>query len=80
MADCIQSKPEARNVDYIFATAWFTQAIQAGNISGWMEIYAPDPIHEFPFGLTGAVRFIHLQKANALNGDNDGHQASTSSI
>ena len=48
---------------HIFATAWFTHAIQAGDIGGWMVIHEPDAIHEFPFGLTGAVRFIHLQEA-----------------
>ena len=32
------------------------QALQARDISGWMEIYAPDSIHEFPFAPTGAVR------------------------
>jgi hypothetical protein len=38
--------------------AWFAQAIEAlkaGDIGGWMEIYTPDAIHEFPFAPTGAV-------------------------
>jgi len=39
--------------------AWFEHALeslQAGNIDGWMEIYAPDAIHEFPFAPEGAPR------------------------
>jgi ketosteroid isomerase-like protein len=39
--------------------AWFEHAIeslQAGNIDGWMEIYAADAIHEFPFAPAGAPR------------------------
>ena len=38
---------------------WFARAIealQAGNIDGWMEIYAPDAVHEFPFAPEGAPR------------------------
>ena len=38
---------------------WFEQAVEAlrtGNIKGWMAIYAPDAIHEFPFALEGAPR------------------------
>jgi uncharacterized protein len=42
--------------------AWFAHAIHSGDIGSWMEIYAPDAIHEFPFAPTGAVRFIYLQK------------------
>ena len=41
--------------------AWFTQAIkslQTGDIDGWMEIYAPDAIHEFPFAPAGSVRIL----------------------
>jgi len=39
--------------------AWFEQAIgalRAGNIEGWMTIYAPDAVHEFPFAPEGAPR------------------------
>ncbi len=38
---------------------WFDQALgalRAGNIEGWMAIYAPDAIHEFPFAPEGAPR------------------------
>ncbi|MCB8877462.1 nuclear transport factor 2 family protein [Acidisoma silvae] len=38
---------------------WFEQAIaalRAGDVEGWMAIYAPDAVHEFPFALEGAPR------------------------
>ncbi|GGH07700.1 nuclear transport factor 2 family protein [Silvibacterium dinghuense] len=38
---------------------WLARAIgalQDGNIGGWMEIYTPDAIHEFPFAPTNALR------------------------
>ena len=38
---------------------WFARAVealQAGDTDGWMEIYAPDAIHEFPFAPAGAPR------------------------
>ncbi|TKI04917.1 nuclear transport factor 2 family protein [Martelella alba] len=38
---------------------WFAQAVealQAGDVDGWMAIYAPDAVHEFPFAPQGAVR------------------------
>jgi ketosteroid isomerase-like protein len=38
---------------------WFARAIQslqAGDIDGYMEIYAPDAVHEFPFAPEGAIR------------------------
>ena len=38
---------------------WFTHAIsslQAGDLDGWMAIYAPDAVHEFPFAPEGAIR------------------------
>jgi uncharacterized protein len=44
-----------------FLPEWFARAIaalQAGNIDGWMEIYAPDAIHEFPFAPEGGVRAL----------------------
>jgi uncharacterized protein len=37
---------------------WLAHAIEAlqhGDISGWMEIYAPDAVHEFPFAPANAV-------------------------
>ena len=46
--------------------AWFAhaiQALQAGDIGGWMEIYAPDAIHEFPFAPTGTVRRLEGRDA-----------------
>lgn len=39
--------------------AWFEQALAAlrtGDITGWMSIYAPDAVHEFPFAPAGAPR------------------------
>ena len=38
---------------------WFARAIQslqAGDIDGYMEIYARDAVHEFPFAPEGAIR------------------------
>lgn len=46
--------------------AWFAHAIealQAGDIDGWMKIYTPDAIHEFPFAPTGAVRRLEGRDA-----------------
>ena len=46
--------------------AWFAHAIealQAGDVDGWMEIYAPDAIHECPFAPTGAVRRLEGRDA-----------------
>jgi len=40
---------------------WFARAIkalQAGDIDSWMEIYAPDAIHEFPFAPEGMARSL----------------------
>lgn len=37
---------------------WFALAIQSlqkGDVNGWMEIYASDAIHEFPFSPPGGV-------------------------
>lgn len=31
------------------------QALQAGDIDGWMKIYAADAVHEFPFAPAGQV-------------------------
>jgi uncharacterized protein len=46
--------------------AWFIQAVeslQAGHIDGWMEIYAPDAIHEFPFAPEGSVSVLEGRDA-----------------
>lgn len=46
--------------------AWFIHAItslQAGDINAWMEIYAPDAIHEFPFAPAGSVRILEGREA-----------------
>ena len=37
---------------------WFAsavEALQAGDIDAYMEMYAPDAVHEFPFAPEGAV-------------------------
>jgi uncharacterized protein len=37
---------------------WFARAVEAlgaGDVEGWMEIYAPDAVHEFPFAPEGAI-------------------------
>lgn len=47
---------------------WFSHAIaalQAGDVGGWMKIYAPDAIHEFPFARAGAVRRLEGRDAIA---------------
>lgn len=47
---------------------WFARAIQAlqdGDINGWMEIYASDAVHEFPFSPAGAVRRLEGRKTIA---------------
>ena len=41
------------------------KALQDGNINGWMEIYAPDAIHEFPFAPTNGVRSLEGRDAIA---------------
>jgi hypothetical protein len=48
--------------------AWFAHAIEAlraGDIGGWMDIYALDATHEFPFAPTGAVH--RLEGCNAIS-------------
>jgi ketosteroid isomerase-like protein len=48
--------------------AWFTKAIeslQAGDIDGWMAIYAPDAVHEFPFAPAGGVPVLEGRDAIA---------------
>ena len=40
---------------------WLARAIEAlkdGDIDGWMAIYAPDAVHEFPFAPEGGVRSL----------------------
>ncbi len=47
---------------------WFARAIEAlqsGNINGWMEIYSPDAVHEFPFAPEGAPRRLEGRDAIA---------------
>lgn len=47
---------------------WFAQAVdalQAGNIEGWMAIYAPEAVHEFPFAPEGAPRALSGRDAIA---------------
>jgi len=34
------------------------ESLQAGDIDGWMSIYAPGAVHEFPFAPEGAVRSL----------------------
>ena len=41
--------------------SWFEQALgslRSGDVEGWMTIYAPDAIHEFPFAPEGAPRAL----------------------
>jgi ketosteroid isomerase-like protein len=48
--------------------AWFARAIEAfqeGNTDGWMAIYAPDAIHEFPFAPEGGPRRLEGRDAIA---------------
>jgi ketosteroid isomerase-like protein len=47
---------------------WFARAVEAlqvGDTDGWMDIYAPDAVHEFPFAPEGAVR--HLAGRDAID-------------
>ena len=37
---------------------WLAQALDAlksGNVDGWMNIYAPNAVHEFPFAAEGGI-------------------------
>jgi ketosteroid isomerase-like protein len=48
--------------------AWFAHAIeslQIGHIDGWMKLYAPDAVHEFPFAPAGSVRILEGRDAIA---------------
>ena len=46
---------------------WFAnaiQALQAGDVDGWMEMYSQDAVHEFPFAPEGASH--RLEGRNAI--------------
>jgi ketosteroid isomerase-like protein len=46
--------------------AWLARGVEAlgaGDVDGWMQIYAPDAIHEFPFAPPGAVRILEGPEA-----------------
>ena len=48
--------------------AWFENAIQAlraGDVDGWMTIYAADAVHEFPFAPEGRVKKLEGREAIA---------------
>jgi uncharacterized protein len=45
---------------------WLSRAIgalQAGDIDGWMDLYAPDAVHEFPFAPEGSIRRLEGRDA-----------------
>lgn len=42
-----------------------SEALKAGNIDGWMEIYSPEAVHEFPFAPEGAPRRLKGRDAIA---------------
>jgi ketosteroid isomerase-like protein len=47
---------------------WFARAIEAlrvGDVDGYLDIYAPDAVHEFPFAPEGAVRRLEGREAIA---------------
>jgi uncharacterized protein len=47
---------------------WLARAsdsLAAGDVDGWMEIYAPDAVHEFPFAPEGAIRRLEGRDAIA---------------
>ncbi len=47
---------------------WFSRAIdalKAGDVDGWVQIYAPDAVHEFPFAPPGAPRRLEGRDAIA---------------
>jgi ketosteroid isomerase-like protein len=46
--------------------AWFENAltaIQEGKLPGWMKMYAPDAVHEFPFAPEGGVKRLEGRDA-----------------
>lgn len=46
--------------------AWFAsaqQSLAAGDIDGWMSMYAPDAVHEFPWAPEGRVRRLEGREA-----------------
>jgi uncharacterized protein len=45
---------------------WFARALEAlraGDIASWMEIYTPDAVHEFPFAPEGAIQRLEGRDA-----------------
>jgi len=47
---------------------WLAEAIRSlhdGNIDGWMKIYAPEAVHEFPFAAANAVQRLEGRDAIA---------------
>lgn len=47
---------------------WFAsalQALQAGNVDGWMDIYAEHAVHEFPFAPAGWAKRLEGRPAIA---------------
>jgi len=48
--------------------AWFQsalEALRAGDTDGWIEIYAADAVHEFPFAPEGGLRRLEGREAIA---------------
>jgi hypothetical protein len=46
--------------------AWFANArdsLAAGDVDGWMSMYAPDAVHEFPWAPDGRVRRLEGREA-----------------
>ncbi|MGF6935063.1 ketosteroid isomerase-like protein [Paraburkholderia sp. UCT70] len=41
------------------------KALQAGDVDGWMKMYAADPVHEFPFAPAGWVTKLEGRHAIA---------------
>ena len=39
------------------------QALQEGDTDGWMKLYAPDAVHEFPFAPEGSVPRLEGREA-----------------
>ncbi|MGW8378273.1 nuclear transport factor 2 family protein [Streptomyces sp. ODS28] len=48
--------------------AWFARALDSlseGDVDGWVQVYAPDAVHEFPFAAEGEVRRLEGREAIA---------------
>ena len=48
--------------------AWFADAVgslAAGDVDGWISMYAPDAVHEFPWAPEGRVRRLEGRDAIA---------------